>query len=118
MTAGAASAWSRLSKSRPSSRSLKPIARNTPCSSGIRTRQQHHEFFAAKTGDQVKAAQIIAQPVGNFSGLKVEGLVGYDRADVEGEDSDGVTYGAGVGYDLQTGGMVISTTRGGFRCST
>ena len=53
------------------------------------------------------ATPAFAQPVGNFSGLKVEGLVGYDRADVEGEDSDGVTYGASVGYDLQTGGMVI-----------
>lgn len=53
------------------------------------------------------ATPALAQPVGNFSGLRVEGVVGYDRTDVEDEGSDGVTYGAGVGYDLQTGGMVI-----------
>ena len=53
------------------------------------------------------ATPALAQPTGNFSGLRVEGVVGYDRTDVEDEGSDGVTYGAGVGYDLQTGGMVI-----------
>ena len=53
------------------------------------------------------ATPALAQPAGNFSGLRVEGVVGYDRTDVEDEGSDGVTYGAGVGYDLQTGGMVI-----------
>lgn len=43
----------------------------------------------------------------NFSGLRVEGLVGYERTDVEDEGSDGINYGAGIGYDLQTGGMVV-----------
>jgi outer membrane immunogenic protein len=53
------------------------------------------------------AAPALAQDVGNFSGLRVEGIVGYERADVEGENSDGIQYGAGIGYDFQTGGMVI-----------
>ncbi len=52
------------------------------------------------------AAPALAQ-TGDFSGLRVEGIVGYERADVEGENSDGIAYGAGVGYDFQTGGMVI-----------
>jgi outer membrane immunogenic protein len=37
----------------------------------------------------------------------VEGLVGYDTTDVEGESSDGVTYGAQVGYDVQSRGAVL-----------
>lgn len=53
------------------------------------------------------AAPALAQPAADFSGLRVEGLVGYERSDVEGENSDGIAYGAGIGYDFQTGGMVI-----------
>lgn len=47
-----------------------------------------------------------AQEASPFSGVRVEGLVGYDTTDVEGENSDGITYGVGVGYDFQMGGMV------------
>jgi outer membrane immunogenic protein len=53
------------------------------------------------------ATPAFAQTPGNFSGLRVEGIVGYDTTDVEGEGSDGIVYGAQVGYDAQTGGMVI-----------
>jgi outer membrane immunogenic protein len=49
-------------------------------------------------------AQEVATP---FSGVRVEGLAGYSTTDVEGEGSDGITYGAGVGYDFQSGGMVF-----------
>jgi outer membrane immunogenic protein len=50
-------------------------------------------------------AQEAASP---FSGVRVEGLVGYDRPSIEDEGSDGVVYGAGVGYDFQSrGGLVI-----------
>jgi outer membrane immunogenic protein len=48
-----------------------------------------------------------AQPASPFSGLRVEGVVGYDTTDVEGENSDGVSYGAQAGYDLQAGGAVL-----------
>ena len=48
-----------------------------------------------------------AQEAAPFSGLRVEGIVGYDNVDVEGEGSDGVTYGAQVGYDFQSGGAVF-----------
>lgn len=48
------------------------------------------------------AAPAMAQDAAPFSGARVEGVVGYDRADVEGEGSDGVTYGAQVGYDFQS----------------
>ena len=41
------------------------------------------------------------------TGLRIEGLVGYDRVDVEDEGSDGVAYGAAVGYDVQAGNAVV-----------
>ena len=48
-----------------------------------------------------------AQEATPFSGLRVEGIVGYDRTDVEDEDTGGVLYGAQVGYDLQRGNAVF-----------
>ena len=53
------------------------------------------------------ATPALAQDTAPFSGLRVEGLVGYDTTDVEGENSDGVTYGAQVGYDVQSSGAVF-----------
>ena len=53
------------------------------------------------------ATPALAQDNGNFSGLRVEGLVGYERTDVEDEGTDGIAYGAGVGYDIQRGGTVF-----------
>ena len=62
--------------------------------------------FAALLAGTV-ATPAFAQDAGNFSGLKVEGIVGYERTDVEDEGSDGITYGAGIGYDIQRGGTVF-----------
>jgi len=53
------------------------------------------------------ATPAFAQEASPFSGVRVEGVVGYDTTDVEGENSSGVTYGAGVGYDFQAGGVVL-----------
>lgn len=53
------------------------------------------------------ATPALAQTAAPFTGARVEGVVGYDRAAVPGDDSDGVTYGAGVGFDFQTGGAVV-----------
>ena len=53
------------------------------------------------------ATPAAAQETPSFSGVRVEGIVGYDTTDVEDEGSDGVVYGAGVGYDFQTGGVVL-----------
>ena len=55
----------------------------------------------------VAASPAMAQETAPFSGLRVEGVVGYDTTDVEDEGSDGVTYGAQVGYDVQSGGGVF-----------
>lgn len=57
------------------------------------------------------AAPAMAQPASDnptsYTGVKVEGLVGWDRLKVPGDHADGVLYGAGVGYDVQMGGMVL-----------
>jgi outer membrane immunogenic protein len=69
------------------------------------------------------AAPAFAQPAGNaspFTGLRVEGIAGYDSLrsgdsstddvdtnDDNGDESiDGVAFGAGVGYDFDLGGVV------------
>jgi outer membrane immunogenic protein len=54
------------------------------------------------------ATPAFAQPAeAPFSGLRVEGVVGYDTTDIDDEGRDGVVYGAGVGYDIQRGNVVI-----------
>lgn len=53
------------------------------------------------------AAPALAQDAAPFAGLKVEGLAGYESADVEGSNSDGIAYGFGVGYDVQAGTTVF-----------
>jgi outer membrane immunogenic protein len=53
------------------------------------------------------ATPAFAQDGGNFSGLRVEGIVGYDTTDVEDEGANGLLYGVGVGYDVQSGSMVF-----------
>lgn len=52
------------------------------------------------------AAPAMAQNAAPFTGPRVEGVIGYESADVPGDNSDGVAYGAGVGYDFQMGGLV------------
>lgn len=53
------------------------------------------------------ATPALAQEDGRFTGVRVEGLVGYDTTDVEGENSDGVAYGIGLGYDMRSGGALF-----------
>lgn len=62
-------------------------------------------LFAALLAGTV-AAPAMAQNAAPFTGPRVEGVVGYDRAAVPGDDSEGVTYGGGIGYDFQVGNMV------------
>lgn len=63
------------------------------------------------------AASALASPafaqdeVAPFTGLRAEGVVGYDTmsdgTDSDAGSSDGVTYGGAIGYDVQLGGAVI-----------
>jgi outer membrane immunogenic protein len=55
----------------------------------------------------VAAAPAMAQEAEPFSGARTEAVVGYDTTDVEGENSDGIVYGAQVGYDIQSGNAVF-----------
>jgi outer membrane immunogenic protein len=52
------------------------------------------------------ATPAFAQDTGN-TGLRVEGLIGYDRVQVEGDEIDDLAYGIGVGFDSQAGGAVV-----------
>jgi outer membrane immunogenic protein len=51
-----------------------------------------------------------------FTGVRVEGIVGYDRADAN-PHTNGVLYGVGAGFDFQTGGAVLGV-EGEFSDST
>ncbi|MGO1304003.1 MAG: outer membrane protein [Sphingomonas parapaucimobilis] len=57
------------------------------------------------------AAPAAAQTAQPFTGFRVEGLIGYDSLnDRQGQDkssSDGVLYGAAIGYDLPAGPVVL-----------
>jgi outer membrane immunogenic protein len=46
-------------------------------------------------------------PVRDFSGFRIEGLLGYDNTRVLGNDDGGLLYGVGVGYDIQSGRAVF-----------
>lgn len=65
------------------------------------------KYIAASLLASTLATPAFAQSNGNFSGLRVEGIVGYDTTDVEEESADGLLYGVGVGYDIQSGGLVF-----------
>jgi outer membrane immunogenic protein len=49
----------------------------------------------------------MAQESAPFTGPRVEGLVGIDRVQSNGDHDDAVGYGAAVGYDMQMGGLVV-----------
>lgn len=43
----------------------------------------------------------------NLGGFRIEGLIGYETTDIEDEGADGLTYGVGVGFDVQSGRTVF-----------
>ena len=55
------------------------------------------------------ASPALAQPAGNapFTGLRIEGLVGYDHVKNHGYGDNDVAYGLGAGYDMQMGRAVV-----------
>jgi outer membrane immunogenic protein len=63
-------------------------------------------ILAALVGGCI-ATPAFAQDGAPFTGLRVEGLAGWDRVHVEGDNDNGVAYGVGVGYDVQMGGAVV-----------
>lgn len=56
------------------------------------------------------ASPALAQSYGDpapFTGLRAEGIVGYESVELPGDNNEGVMYGAGLGYDVQMGGAVV-----------
>ena len=68
---------------------------------------RNYLLAALLAGTAAAAGPAPAQDAAPFSGARVEGVVGYDTTDVEDESSSGVTYGAQLGYDVQSGGAVF-----------
>ena len=58
-------------------------------------------------GATLAATPALAQDRGAFTGVRVEGIVGWDRLHTDGVSTDGVGYGAQVGYDFQAGALVL-----------
>jgi outer membrane immunogenic protein len=48
-----------------------------------------------------------APPPPSMSGFRIEGLVGYDSTEINGDNDGGVIYGVGAGYDFQSGRAVF-----------
>ncbi|HEY0028060.1 MAG TPA: porin family protein [Allosphingosinicella sp.] len=63
-------------------------------------------LFAA-TAASPAFAQTADTAATNLGGFRIEGLVGYETTDIEDEGTDGLTYGVGVGYDVQSGRTVF-----------
>ena len=64
-------------------------------------------YFVAALLAGTIATPAFAQDAPTFQGPRVEGIVGYDTTDVEGENGDGIAYGIGIGYDFQRGNAVF-----------
>jgi outer membrane immunogenic protein len=65
------------------------------------------KYIAAALLAGTLATPALAQESANLGGLRVEGLIGYETTDVEDEGADGLAYGVGIGYDVQSGGAVF-----------
>src|SRR3954471_23683450 len=63
-------------------------------------------IFAALAASTL-ATPALAQARGPFSGVRVEGLAGWDRPQANGDHADGLAYGVGAGFDFQAGGAVL-----------
>ena len=67
------------------------------------------KYIVAALFAATAAAPAFAQDtaVANMGGFRLEGLVGYETTDVEEEGADGLIYGVGIGYDVQSGSTVF-----------
>lgn len=65
------------------------------------------KFIVAALAATVLATPAMAQDKAPFSGVRVEGLVGWDRNQVSGDHSDGIQYGVGLGYDFRSGNALF-----------
>jgi outer membrane immunogenic protein len=64
-------------------------------------------ILAALVAGTFATPALAQETAGTLGGFRLEGLVGYESADVEDGNSDGLAYGVGVGFDAQSGNMVF-----------
>lgn len=64
-------------------------------------------ILAALVAGAAASPALAQETEGTMGGFRLEGLVGYETTDIEDEGSDGLTYGVGVGYDVQSGNTVF-----------
>lgn len=68
--------------------------------------------IAAAIAASALASPVLAQEVGDFSGVKGTAIAGYDNTDFgiggagSSDNADGFLYGASLGYDIQSNNMV------------
>jgi outer membrane immunogenic protein len=65
------------------------------------------KLIVAALAASTLATPALAEGRGPFTGVRVEGLAGWDRPQANGDHADGVAYGVGAGFDFQAGGAVL-----------
>ena len=63
--------------------------------------------FAALCLAATIATPALAQDNPNLGGFHVDGIVGWDRSNIQNEHANGVTYGVGAGYDFRAGNAIF-----------
>ena len=63
--------------------------------------------FAAALLAGTIASPALAQDNPNLGGFHVDGIVGWDRSNIQNEHANGVTYGVGAGYDFRAGNAIF-----------
>lgn len=63
--------------------------------------------FAALCLAGTIATPALAQGNSNPGGFHVDGIVGWDRSNIQNEHANGVTYGVGAGYDVRSGNAIF-----------
>lgn len=64
-------------------------------------------LFAATLATPALAQDPAPPPSPQLGGFRVEGVIGYDATEINGDDDGGLVYGLGAGYDFQVGRRVV-----------
>lgn len=63
--------------------------------------------FAALLAGTIATPALAQDNNPNLGGFHVDGIVGYDRSNIDNEHASGVTYGVGAGYDFRSGNAIF-----------
>lgn len=64
-------------------------------------------FAAALLAGTIATPALAQDNNPNLGGFHVDGIVGYDRSNIDNEHTSGVTYGVGAGYDFRSGNAIF-----------